>query len=118
MSEQLSVRVREAAEHAVIAVRGDIYFDTAEPLREALSAALDERRPYLVLDLSGVTLCDSTGANLLVHAHRTASGHGGWLRLAGVQPMVLRVLEITNLTRMLSIYPTVEDALGDDGPVT
>jgi anti-anti-sigma factor len=115
---QLSVRVREADDHTVVVVHGNVFFDTAEPLREALTRAVTAQRPYLVLDLSGVSLCDSTGANLMVHTYRAATGHDGWLRLVGVQPMVLRVLEVTNLKRILSIYPTVADAVNDEAPST
>jgi len=118
VTSQLTVRIQEANDHVVVAVQGEIFYDTADPLRRALGTAVTAEHPRVVLDLSTVPLCDSTGANLLVHAHRAATGHGGWLRLAGAQPMVLRVLQITNLTRILSVYPTVEDALGGDHPWT
>jgi anti-anti-sigma factor len=114
MNRPLSVWVHQAADHTVVVAQGDVFFDTAEPLRQALTKAVTGPHPHVVLDLSAVSLCDSTGANVLVHAQRAASGHDGWVRLVGVQPMVQRVLEITNLTRILSIHPTVEDALKDD----
>lgn len=115
-STGVSVDVRETADHAVVTVHGDMFYDTAEPLREVLTSTVTAARPNVVLDLSGVTLCDSTGANLMVHTHRTASGYGGWLRLTGVQPLVRRVLEITNLTRILPIYPSVPDAVRGGPP--
>jgi anti-anti-sigma factor len=118
MTSQLTVRIQEGTDYVVVAVQGGIFYDTAEPLRRALGTAVTAEHPHLVLDLSTVPLCDSTGANLMVHTHRTATGYGGWLRLAGAQPMVLRILQITNLTRILSVYSTVEEALSGDHPLT
>jgi anti-anti-sigma factor len=111
MSEQLTVRTEEPGEYVVVAADGKIFFDTVEPLRAALTDALATQPPRLVLDMSAVPLCDSTGLNLIAHTHRTAMERSGWLRLVGVQPAVRRVLEITNLIELLSLCATVEDAV-------
>ncbi len=112
----LTVQVRDGTHYTVVDVSGALFSDTAEPLRAALASAVTAERPRTVLDLSGVSLMDSAGANLMVQTYRTVDGYGGWLRLAGVQPMVRHVLEITNLTRILPIYPSVHDAVRDEPP--
>ena len=48
--------------------------------------------------------------------HQTATAHGGWLRLAGAQPLVRRVLDITDLARVLTTYISVDDALSHRQP--
>jgi anti-anti-sigma factor len=66
--------------------------------------------------LSAVSICDASGLRLMEQTHQTATAHGGWLRLAGAQPLVRRVLDITDLARVQTIYISVDDALSDQQP--
>jgi anti-sigma B factor antagonist len=108
--EGVQVVVRRRPDHAVVSVRGSIYFDTHQALRDALLPLASGEQPRIVLDLSGVDLCDSSGLNLMVQTHLVARRHGGWLRLAGVRPLVREVLDATRLTGELPLYDTVEQA--------
>jgi len=95
----------------VVEVSGKILFDTLGPLAEALARLSPASHPRVVLDLSQVPICDSSALNLLTRTRSERSSAGGWLRLAGTQPMVDTVLKITNLTRILPVYASVEEAL-------
>ena len=106
------VTVRDDGGHTVVVPQGQLYFDTIEPLRNTLLALAAGERPRIVLDLSRVESCDSAALNLMVEVHRTAAGREGWLRLVAPGPHVRRVLEVTNLTRLLAIYDTVAEAAG------
>jgi len=57
-----------------------------------------------------VVVRESSRLNLLVRTRSKLTDAGGWLRLAGIQPMVDSVLKITNLTRILPCYPSVDAA--------
>jgi anti-sigma B factor antagonist len=95
---------------AIVVVTGRLLFDTLQPFADALQELDPAERPRVVLDLAGVSLCDSSALNLLVRARTARADAGGWLRLAAVQPMVGSVLEITNLSWILPMYRTVEEA--------
>jgi anti-anti-sigma factor len=110
MSHSLHVVVQDEAGHTVVAVAGRVFHDTVEPLHAALTQVLDTDRPHIVIDMSAVEICDSSGLNLFARSHHTATARGGWLRLAGLRPIVRRVVDATNLDRLLSIYTTVTDA--------
>lgn len=111
MTPLLDVVVDPGSGHTVVVVRGRIFADTVDPLRAALTPLLDTGRPRLVLDLSEVEICDSSGLNLIAASHQAAAARGGWLRLAGLQPIVRRVVNVTNLDRLVSVHPTVDDAV-------
>jgi anti-sigma B factor antagonist len=111
MTAAVTVVVHDAVDHAVVEPHGRLYYGTLAPLRDALMVLASQERPRLVLNLADVAVCDSSGLNLLVQTHRVTVRHGGWLRLVAVQPNVRRVLDATNLTRLLGVYDTVDDAL-------
>jgi len=104
------VNVLDGAGHTVVVPEGRLYFDTVEPVREALLTLAAADRPHIVLDLSRVETCDSSALNLMAQVHQAAARRGGWLRVVAPQPHVVRVLEVTNLTRLLAVYDTVAQA--------
>jgi len=107
----LYVTVSDDIGHTVISPRGKIAYDTLAALRTALEKPLAGAEPKIIVDLSGVTLCDSSGLQILIDSQRQASAANGWLRLAGPQPLVRRVLEITQLTQLLPIHDSVAEAI-------
>lgn len=112
---ELWVTVDSRSRCTVVSARGKIMFDTKEPLGEALMTALKVPEPRIVVDLHEVSICDSTGLQLLIDAHRQSAAAGGWLRLCRPRGLVERVLEITNLVDVLPVYPTVDAAVSDPG---
>ncbi|MET7458151.1 STAS domain-containing protein [Streptomyces sp. NPDC005574] len=94
----------------VLTVHGEIDYQTASPLQNALPPADGTAGPRIVIDLGQVTFIDSSGINTLITAQRAVPDKG-WLRLAGTQGTVLRTLELVGLDTVIPCYPTVRDAL-------
>lgn len=67
----------------------------------------------LIVNLSEVEYCDSTGLSALLLAHRQMREHGAPVVLVGVQPSVLNLLKISQLDRVYPIFDSVEEALVD-----
>lgn len=109
----LAVDVEEREGHVLVRVRGVIDFWSAGPLQEQVNTSLRGRRPHLVFDLHEVTFVDSTGLGLLASVHRRAEAGGGWLHIARPSPLLLRVLEATNLDQLFHLYPDVAAAAAD-----
>ncbi|MEX0602270.1 MAG: STAS domain-containing protein [Bacteroidota bacterium] len=65
----------------------------------------------LILDLSEVEFCDSSGLSALLIAERKMREHGGIVKLAGLQKKVINLIKISHLDRAFSIYDTVAKAL-------
>ncbi|MFI6037870.1 STAS domain-containing protein [Streptomyces sp. NPDC051315] len=94
----------------VVTLRGEIDHTVKHELSEALESS-DGTPPRTVVDLSGVTFMDSSGINIFVAAYKAASEVQGWLRIAGAQESVLRVLQLVGLDEVIHCHPTVEQAL-------
>ena len=112
--ERVEVAVLSTADGdpVVLRVAGRLFFDTLDPLTDALAKFRDGAEHRLVLDLTEVPMCDSSGLNLMIRTQSDVTAAGGWLRLAGARASVAKVLEITYLTRLLPAYGTVAEALG------
>lgn len=73
---------------------------------------------WVIFDLSRVTYVDSTGVGTIVRSLGRLKKAGGTLRLTGVQRMVEGVLKLTQVVKIIEIFPTVADASRDLPPVT
>ncbi|CAM5740341.1 Anti-sigma factor antagonist OS=Streptomyces alboniger OX=132473 GN=CP975_14040 PE=3 SV=1 [Streptomyces alboniger] len=95
----------------VVTVRGEVDHTVKDMLSQALLSCNGAMLPRTVVDLSGVTFKDSSGINVLIAGHQATSDAHGWLRLAGPQPSVLRLIELVGLDQVIACHPTVEKAL-------
>jgi len=64
----------------------------------------------LVVDLTDVEFCDSSGLSALLIAERQMRGHGGKVSLVGVHKKVMALLKISQLDRVFLIFDTVAKA--------
>ena len=95
----------------VVTVRGQLDLDTAPVLSTTLDQVLDRAEPRIVVDLSEVEFCDSTGLGAFVAGHNRAERTGGWVRLAAPTDWMARLLDTVGLTGRIAVYPSVAEAL-------
>jgi anti-anti-sigma factor len=102
-----------ADDSVTVTVRGHLDVDSATVLNTALDQVLDRPQPRIVVDLSGVEFCDSTGLSAFVVGHNRANAAGGWLRLASPGEFLGQLLHTVGLAPRIGVYPTVGEALTD-----
>jgi anti-sigma B factor antagonist len=99
----------------VLAVHGEVDVATAPQLRERLVAIMSAGNSHVVLDLQGVGFLDSTGLGVIVGCLKRARSNQGDLTLVCTSPSILKVLDITGLTNVFSIFDDVDEAVADGG---
>ena len=85
-------------------------------LRDELLALVNRGPEVLVADLTGTVSCDHGGADALVRAYHRASVNGTQLRIAAPSTLVRRILTVSGLDRLVSVYPSLEAALAARPP--
>jgi anti-sigma B factor antagonist len=79
-------------------------------LELAVDDLLKEKKTRVVLDLSRVSKVDSGGVGKIVNCLSRLRVAGGTLCLAGVTGMIGGVLKLTQVDRLVKIYPTALEA--------
>ncbi|SEG76607.1 anti-sigma B factor antagonist [Thermomonospora echinospora] len=108
---ELNVSTSSRGDHAVVTATGELDLYTAPRLQTALAAVLRDQAGRVVVDLSGVEFCDSTGMNVLLAAMKRLKEQGGAFELAAPRPAVRRILQVTGLDGVF----TITDALPAPG---
>lgn len=80
-------------------------------LETATARLLSDHEKKVVLDLSGVDYMDSTGIGQISKAATRLQESGAEVRLASATGLVREVLAITRIDSVLSVSPTVDQAV-------
>ena len=64
----------------------------------------------IIIDLSQVKYCDSSGLSSLLIGNRLCKELEGKLVLSSLQPMVLKLIKISQLDKVLNIVESIEEA--------
>jgi anti-anti-sigma factor len=97
----------------VVSPRGRVDSQSAGHLGDILRSAMSNMPPLLVVDMSGVNYIGSKGLQALLSALSECRHAGGDLKLAGVSPNVMHVLNIIQFDRLFSICRCVDSALAE-----
>jgi len=100
---ELTLSVQHSPSEAVVILAGEIDLSTAPRLSTVVADLLAEAPARVVLDMAGVTFCDSQGLGTLVVLSRKAALAQSCLVLTNVADFLLRVLDITGLRPALMI---------------
>jgi anti-sigma B factor antagonist len=104
---ELNVSSRFHDDHTIVTIYGEIDLYTAPRLHSELAAVLADGMPVrVVIDMSGVEFCDSTGMNVLLSCLRRVHERGGELEIASPKPAVRKILQVTGLD---SVFKLVEN---------
>jgi anti-sigma B factor antagonist len=110
----------ERGDWAVLRVSGELDLVTSPVLRQRVHDVVAEGHHALVLDLSEVFFCDSSGVGVLIAARRLIRSCRGRLRL--ILPAlgtadgshVNRVFAALGVRRLFDVHPDLESATTED----
>jgi anti-anti-sigma factor len=111
--DKLDVDEREQNGVRVVSLRGELDLATAPAACVRLDEARRTPRPRVVVDLSGLKFCDSTGLRALVGAASEVRAAAG--RLAVVVPEddgpIGRLLAVSGVRETLRVHDSMDTAL-------
>jgi anti-sigma B factor antagonist len=114
----LSCDIASADGETVVTVAGELDLATAPLLADIVDGLRDPGIDTVVLDVTDLEFCDSSGLSALVRSHRAAEEHGVRVVLRSPPPAVRSLLEITRLQYLIessSDRRPLPSATGDPG---
>ncbi|WTW92000.1 STAS domain-containing protein [Streptomycetaceae bacterium NBC_01309] len=104
MIDGITVRTETMGAVTRIVVGGEVDWDTADGLRNALTAALAVQPPpvRVDVDMAAVDFCDSAGLRALIAAWKLGAAQGTAVAVSATSPQVAGLLDITGLAQALA----------------
>lgn len=108
---RIETSLRHSDDIPVLDVVGEIDIYTTPQFKEAVSAAINENRPAIVINMTRVTYMDSSGFGTLLSATKRLRPLDGSLYLTGCNEAIQRMLQITRLNTIFGVYSSEDEAL-------
>ena len=96
-------------------ISGSVDGLTAEDLQHVFSSEVEAGHHNVVADFGAVDYTSSAGLRVLLATLKQTRSRGGDLRLAGPNPEVRKVLDLSGFTGILRVFDTVDDAVASFG---
>ena len=107
---------RSPSASAWSSVSGEVDLYTAPRFKEDLVALIETGVEHVIVDLSQVTFIDSTALGVIISGvKRMAEREGRLAIVAGSRPVV-RILDITGLDKVLTVFDTRDGGARRSGP--
>lgn len=115
----MQIRNKTYGDVLVLSPEGKIDHANSEDFRQALTPFVERcsaKGERMVLDLAGVDYISSAGLRCFMIAEKQAKAQGGTIVVAGMQPVVNEIFEISRFTLVFETFPSVRDALAKISP--
>jgi anti-sigma B factor antagonist len=110
MAEQLSIEnTQPSPELRVLKLSGTLVLRTIFQFQQIVRA---DASSSMIIDMTGVTYCDSAGIGALVNAQVSHTRNDRKLALRGVNARVMEVLKITRVDNLFTFLPAEASAAG------
>ena len=96
---------------AIVGLTGEVDVYTSPRLKQEIVDLLNEGFTKIIVDTTKVEYLDSTGLGVLIGGLKRARERDGDLRLICDNPRILRIFEITGLTKIFDIHANEAEAL-------
>jgi anti-sigma B factor antagonist len=107
---RLSVEIRVADDITVIRCQGRIAYGIEATALSGKIAQLARQARQVVIDLSGVEMIDAAGLGALISVALAAQASQCSIKLAAPGNRIRQLLELTNLTSIFEVYPSLDAA--------
>jgi len=107
----MEIQDRQVDGIVVLSLNGSIDAASAPKVSEMVQGHIAKGHIKLVIDLSGVDYTSSAGLRVLLSAVKETRAQNGDMRVAGVQPDVFKVLNLSGFTNILKLFEDVNAAV-------
>jgi anti-anti-sigma factor len=105
-----SFQPTNAGDWPVLKIFGEVDVSNAASMTAAISDIL-ERSDHLVIDLDEVTFMDSRALAVLIRASQRATEKG--LRLVTATPRLIQLFQLSGVSDLFEVYPSVDAAIAE-----
>ena len=107
----MEIQDRQVNDVTVLILKGSIDAMTAPKITEYIQGLVTKGNIKLVADFRHVDYTSSAGLRVLLGAIKVTRAQNGDMRLASLQPDVLKVLKLSGFTTILNMFDDLDAAV-------
>jgi anti-sigma B factor antagonist len=109
---------RDGTDVTVFRLKGYLDAHTAPRFEGALQECMEAGGVHLVVDCEHLEYISSAGLGVLIDAYRSVQPKEGSLRVSSMSAAIAEIFDILGFSKVIAVFPTLDDALGEHGEST
>ena len=106
------MNIKEQYGTVIIELKGKLVGGSlSDRMNRTLDNLLAQGKKNIVVDLSGITILNSSGMGILISGYSKVNNNGGVLKLANITNKIQGLLSITKLNSVFEIYNSTDEAV-------
>lgn len=106
------IRTNRRGHNLIIKLKGELDHHSAEEFRKIFAVEWGkDGAQNLIVDFKEVTFMDSSGVGALIGRYKQVDRRGGKVAICNPSRMVARLIEMSGLLRIISVYRDEQEAL-------
>ncbi len=94
----------------LVTLNGRLDLEGTQAIEQTFAFATTTRADRIVVDLAGVSFISSIGLRMLLTSAKAQANRGGKLVLAGADPAVRKVLEMSGIDQLIPLCESIAEA--------
>jgi anti-sigma B factor antagonist len=103
--------LRKEGTAVIVDLQGRMAMGEVEDFRVKWAEAMATGSKQLIINLSKVTMMDSSGIGTMIRAHSAMTAAGGSIRVVGANTTVRQAFKVTRLDKVFAFYDDEASAL-------
>lgn len=96
----------------IISVIGELDHHSADYVREKIEGEMIKASTKnIVFDFSKISFMDSSGIGIIMGRYKSMQTMGGKVALAGLNPQIKRIFEVSGLFKLVSEFDSIDSAV-------
>lgn len=108
----MQIRTSRVGHNLIFKLKGELDHHSAEEFRSIFAMEWEkEDARNLIIDFKEVTFMDSSGVGAIIGRYKQVDQKGGRVAICSPSETVAKLIEMSGLPRIISIYRSEQDAL-------
>lgn len=108
----LNLELKRNGHVLTVVVSGELDLSTSPDFRHRIGDELEQNQgiQHLIFDFKDTSFIDSSGLGAILGRYRTIAQRDGKVSAVNVPPHLVRLFELSGLLKVMTIYPSLEEA--------
>ena len=98
----------------IVELEGEIDISNSQKILDIMLPLIEEGNKFFIIDFSQLKHINSSGMFNFLRCFSKLKEKGGWLRFVNIGKAIREVLDSLGITRVFTIYGSVEEALREE----
>ena len=101
--KNMDIRVAESEGRTVVTLRGDIYVEQSDKLREAFNSIIEKGKKEVIIDIKDLKSITSSGISKIMLLYDGLKQKNGKIKITGVNETIMQIFRAVKLDTFVEI---------------